>query len=260
MDGAEVVRHSDVPEINTLLVGRNPGIFRARPAPLSARPEYAPVEPPKRFHIREPDFQAPKSARPDFTSRVAAAKQAKLLAQVKGAEELTQSLETTLAAYENAHRVKAIVHERDYMNHYYRPLQMRIKEKMTGEKYREYKRRQEEMIRYMDEHPVPIQSPGRLPPVPGIKVNQRGLRDPTNKYMERQSEEERLTRFIDQANGVCSGKKKLPPIDTLDYKALEARHHTRFFFGTDVEHAKSGRRFFPGRTASKVGEQLDWFH
>lgn len=257
LDGAEVVRHSDVPEINMLLVGRNPDIFKARPNPQSARPAYAPVEPSPRFAIHEPEFESPKTARPDFNRN--SLRQAKLLSQVKSDEEFTKSLETTLAAYENAHRVKAIVHERDYMSHYYRPLQMRIKEQMVGRNYRNYKQRQSEIIRKMDEHPIAIQSPEKPIQPPGIRVNQRGLRDPTNKFAERQQEEERLTRFINEANGITSGRRKLPPLATLDYKALEARHHTRFFFGTDESQVKSGRRFFPGRGVSKVGEVLDYF-
>lgn len=259
-----VVQHQEVPELNMLLVGRHPDIYSGA---MTAR---QPVREPMQSSIAKfnPRF---RSDIPNFTPgdiprtrsdgvRKSLTKQSLLLSQFRKDEEFTETMSRKLNAYSDAHKVKTIVHEADYMDHFYRPLQYRIKEKMTGRNYEEYKKRKEIMIRNMDLHPVPIRSPRRLPPVPGIKVTEAGLRDPTNKYVEHSVDEVRLSKFINEANGIKTAEKKLPPINTLDYRMYRVHYQTRFFFGKDEVHGnKTGRKVYPGSEKSRVGQILDFY-
>jgi hypothetical protein len=197
--------------------------------------------------------------RPD-ASAVANAKQSRLIGNVREAEEFTQSMSDKLHAYSVAHQVKAIVHEKDFEDHFSVPLQNRIRTKMTKRNYSKYLVKKEQLIRNLDAHPVPIRSPRPLPPVPRIEVSARGLHDPKNRYIEHQAIEERLDDFINSANGVTVPEKKTPGVKTLDYKLFSVLYQTRFFFGNDPEKGnRAGVKVFPGTGESRVGKVMDLF-
>lgn len=265
MIGETVIQHQELPELNMLLIGRHPDIYSG--AMTARQPVREPLQGsvPRmnpRFKRDAPDFtpgDIPRTARGDGT-RKSLTKQSALLSQFRRDEEFADTMTQKLSAYSDAHKVKTIVHEADYMDHFYRPLQYRIKEKMMGQNYENYKKQKELMIRHMDLHPVPIRSPRKLPPVPGIKVSEVGLRDPTNKYVEHAVDEVRLSKFINEANGIKVEEKKLPPINTLDYRMYKVHYQTRFFFGKDeVNGNKTGRRVYPETGRSRVGHVLNFY-
>jgi hypothetical protein len=203
--------------------------------------------------------QVPHFNRPDV-SAVANAKQSRLIGSVREAEEFTQSLSDKLQAYRTAHQVKAVVHERDFEDHFAVPLQNRLRAKMTRTNYNKYLIKKEQLIRNLDAHPVPIRSPRALPPVPRIEVSARGLRDPKNRFVERQAIEERLDDVINYANGVTVAEKKTPGVKTLDYKLFSVLYQTRFFFGNDPEKGnRAGVKVFAGSGSSRVGNVMDLF-
>jgi hypothetical protein len=188
------------------------------------------------------------------------AHQSRLLAQVREDADRIATAEATLSAYATAHQIKATVHERDFNDHFSIPLQRRIAEQMQDRNYRPFVRRKQRLIRQMDEHPVPIRSPRRLPPIARMQVSQEGLRDPKNRYREQQAVEERLERVVNEANGVAVQERMTPGVKSLDYRQYSVLYQTRFFFGNDPERGnRSGRKVFQGTGKSTVAGALDSF-
>jgi hypothetical protein len=261
------VQHRTLSELQSLLCGRAPEIYSARDRPRRA-PVFVmpPAEPQSarnpRFSRVSPDWvpgQVPHFRRPDTTA-TALTKQARLISEVRQAEEYTQSMSNTLQAYRNSHQIKAIVHEKDFEDHFYVPLQRRIRNKMVGDNYKQYLVKKDRLIRNMDAHPVPIRSHRQLPPVPRIEVQETGLHDPKNRYVEHQAIEERLDRVINRANGVVGPEKRTPGTKTLDYKLFSVLGQTKFFFGNDTQQPiHAGVKCFPGSGASRVGKMMDLF-
>lgn len=264
----EIVPHHEVSELNLLLCGRHPDIYSARNAPV--KPIFAPTEvsaiPNPRFSpvpsrpIDEtPPGQIPRTARPNYANNRSLYKQSKLLSQVKEDQTFTESLSNKITAYDSAARMKTSVLAKDYEDHYYIPLQYRIKDKMTPKGYKLYQNKKQKLINYMDQHQVPIRSPRKLPAVPHITYSTEGLRDPTYKYIEHQKQEEELEKVVLEANGEKIIPKQKPPVNTLDYKMFSVQYQTRFFFGNDPQGNKTGRKVYAGTGASRVGNVLDEF-
>jgi hypothetical protein len=254
---SEVIQHRDLPELNLLLCGRRPSIYSARDAPgrsiappaappATSRPRFAPVSAGAVPHAE----RGPRNL----------AHQSRLLAQVREDADRVATAESTLRAYAIAHQIKATVHERDFDDHFSIPLQRRIAEQMEERNYRPFVRRKQRLIREMDEHPVPIRSPRRLPPLARIRVSQHGLRDPKNRYKEQQAIEERLERVVNEANGVQLHQKRMPGVKSLEYRKYSVLSQTRFFFGNDPDRGnRSGRKVFQEPWMSRVGEAISSF-
>lgn len=187
--------------------------------------------------------------------------QSKLVSEFRQTADFTEAMEEKLQAYDNAKRLKTLVHNQDYEDHFLIPLNKRIKEKMAPENYNTYLQRKAEMIRNIDRDPVPINAtPRKLCPVPHMNISTQGLKDPSLKYSEHQAAEKKLSRFIMAANGEKVRELKIPPPDTLNYKKLNLQTQTRFFFGNDPQANKKGRKTFKCWDASDVGNELDYFH
>jgi hypothetical protein len=180
--------------------------------------------------------------------------------QVKQHQEFASSISDTLQAYENANRVKSTVRHQEFEDRYYIPLQMRIRERMVGKSYEEYLQTKKRLVREMDARPVPIRSARRLPPIAQISVSEAGLHDPKNRYLEQAFKQDRLSRIVNEANDIQSPEKKTPGAKSLDSRALEVLHQTRFFFGTDPEMGnRKGRKVFQRTGRSTVGVELAAF-
>lgn len=187
--------------------------------------------------------------------------QSKLISEFRQTADFTDAMEKKLQAYDNAKRLKTIVHNQDYEDHFLKPLNKRIKEKMQTDNYNSYLQRKAEMIRDIDRDPIPINAtPRKMYPVPHMSISTQGLKDPSMKYYEQQAAEKKLTRFIMKANGEKVREMKVPPPDTLNYKKLNLQTQTRFFFGNDPQANKKGRKTFKCWDASDVGNELDYFH
>jgi hypothetical protein len=183
----------------------------------------------------------------------------RLLSQVRHVQQFSASVGNTLQAYENARRVKVRIREREFEDRYFAPLQIRIRERMIGGRYAQYRTEKDRLISEMDARPVPIHSPRRLPPIAQIRIPGAGLRDPKNRYREQAAVEEDLSRVVNQANGIAVPKKRTVT-KSLDARHYALLHRTRFFFGTDPECAnRFGQKVFPGTGRSTVGEEIEEF-
>lgn len=196
----------------------------------------------------------------DRLSKRAKMQQSKLVSEFRQTADFTESMEEKLAVYDHAKKLKTIVHNQDYEDHYLIPLQRRIKEKMMPDNYNGYLTRKAEMIMNIDRDPIPINAtPRRMYPIPHMNISTKGLKDPSMKYSTQQTEEKNLMKFISKANGETVREMQIPPPDTLNYKKLNLQTQTRFFFGKDPQANKKGRRAFSCWDASKVGNELDYF-
>ncbi|OHS98149.1 hypothetical protein TRFO_08991 [Tritrichomonas foetus] len=278
---SEVVQHVDVPELNLLLCGCHPDIYSARPHQRSlfipgntqsstaldeshgsqtarANPHFALYS--TTLKDETPPGEIPKTERSENYYKKKQYQTSQFFSRLRQDEEFTKQMSDKLDAYRDCARVKKLVQSQDYEQHYYAPLQYRIKEQFSLKNYKNYLNEKERLIKSMDENPVPIRSPRKLPPIATIRISTNGLRDTTTKYIEHQREEEKLTRFIKKANGETFCEQKVPPINTLDYHMFEVQKETRFAFGNDPEHGnKSGRRVFEGTGTSRVGGEIDMF-
>ncbi|OHT02269.1 hypothetical protein TRFO_30632 [Tritrichomonas foetus] len=278
----EVVVHAPVPQLDMLRVGCAPEIFSARRAPrrpLTTSTVASSGFEPETSRRRNPRFstrsdrdildETPPGEIPrtpniainfERTNKKKKMQQSKLVSEFRQTADFTESMTEKLKAYDNAKRLKTLVHNQDYEDHYIVPLQRRIKEKMATENYHNYLQRKAEMIRNIDRDPVPIHAiPRKLAPIPHMSVSVKGLKDPNLKYIEHQNAEKELERFISKANGEKIKEKKMPPPDTLNYKKLDLQCQTRFFFGKDPQANKKGRKAFECWDTSRVGNELDFF-
>ena len=262
---------AEVPHLQLCLDPRPPNVFSARRAP---RNHNEPVAPAKRSQGNNPRFkrtaiatnfedvepgEIPYRSRPSTTSDMRKlSEQSMFMTRVKSDEGFIDAMEQKLQAYENCAAMKKIIHEQDYIDHFYRPLQYRIKEEMTPRKYRALTARKNKAIKKMDEDPIPIRSRRKLPKVPCVSVSQKGLLDPTYRYIQHRENDRKLEEFIAKSNGAQIEVKKTPK-KTLDYLEYDVHQHTRFFYGRTEEADRVGRKCFPQHNASKVDRALDMF-
>lgn len=263
----QVVQHAEVPELNILLCGPNPEIFSARPQnPRRIANFYKPDESQtfqnSRFsNVDECSLnQAPQTTRLDPTTTNKKLQNARFFSKLREDEKFTNSMDDKLNDYQKTRRAKSLIHENDYENNYYRPLQHRIKNQITSEKYNQYLTQKQQLISSMDRNPVPINSRRKLPPIASIKFSTEGLKDPTSRYTDHQKKEKRVERIFQEANGEEIREKKVSPYQTLDYDRIYTQQQTRFYFGNDPELSnKSGRKVFKNTGRSKVGKEINQF-
>lgn len=263
---------ADVPHLQLCLDPRPPRVFSARRAPRASN---GPVEPaPRTSQGNNPRFkrtaiapnfgevepgEIPYRSRPNTTSDMKKlSEQSMFMSRIKADEGFISGMEAKLQAYANCAEMKKIVHEQDYIDHFYRPLQYRIKDEMTPRKYRALTARKSRAIQKMDDNPIPIRSNRKLPKVPCVSVNQKGLKDPTYRYIQHREKERRLEEFIARSNGVPITVTKTPK-KMLDYAQYDVERHTRFFYGRTEEADRVGRKCFEQHNASKVDRATDMF-
>ena len=280
----EIVVHAPVPQLDFLKVGKTPEIYSSsRRAPRrSITAKYEGPDPAlfggfssrrnPRFTSRSmrdlADETPPGEIPPvdgyaqtlERRSKRSKMEQSKLVSEFRQTSAFTDTISEKLQMYDNARRLKVLVHNKDYEDHFIYPLQKRIKEKLATDNYHNYLQKKAIMISNIDRDPVPIHSnPRRLAPVPRMTFSTKGLRDPTLKYLDHREDEKRLLKVVAKANGQKYEEKKVPPPDTMNYKKLEMNCQTRFFFGDDPQANKKGRKAFECWDKSKVGNELDHF-
>ena len=264
---------ANVPMLQLCLDPHPPKVFSARNAPrrldaMTARPPKTSQGSNPRFRRTAvaPNFrdvepgQIPYRIRPNTTSETRdLTHHSILLAQLKSDESFVGDMERKLHMYGNAAESKKIIREQDYIDHFYRPLQYRIKDEMTPAKYLAMKVQRDEAIRKMDEHPIPIRARQSLPKIPCVSVTQKGLRDPAYRYVQHRESERRLEEFIARSNGMPLTARVKRPENMLDYAMYDMQQHTRFFYGRTEEANKYGRRTFAMHNSSKVDRATDMF-
>ncbi|KAK8889479.1 hypothetical protein M9Y10_034226 [Tritrichomonas musculus] len=263
----QVIQHAEVPELNILLCGPNPEIYSARPS--NQKKKFYISEPSESQTLQNPRFstfdeaslnQTPQTTRSDHSTTNKQIQNARFFSKLREDEQFTQSMNSKLTDYQKTRRAKSLIQHEQYENHYYKPLQRRIKNQITSKNYNKYLTRKQQLINSMDRDPVPINSPRKLPPIATIKFSTEGLRDPKSKYIDRQKEEKKIVQLFQQANGEETREKKVPPHQTLDYDHIYVQQHTRFYFGNDPENGnKSGRKVFEGTGRSMVGNEINSF-
>lgn len=259
----QVVQHADVPELNILLCGPNPEIYSARPQ--KKKRTYTFYDPNEEQDHRfsntdEASFDQPQTTRPDHSTTNKQIQNARFFSKLREDQKFTSNMDDKLSTYQKNRRTKSLILENDYENHYYRPLQQRIKSQITSENYNQYLSQKQQLIDSMDRNPIPINSPRKLPPIATIKFSTEGLKDPTTNYTKRRKEEEKIDRLFQNANNEERREQKVTPYQTLDYDHIYTQQKTRFYFGNDPELAnKSGRKVFENTGVSKVGNEINQF-
>ena len=261
-----VFPHVEIPDINTLLIGQTPKIYSARDLPpklMITEPDLPPKVNPRFAPIRtqQPLSQTtndlPKSARPHYKSRSLVPKPKPF--NIEEAKQYSARLNNKLEMYDRAHKTKSYIYAQDYEEHYYIPLVKRIEDKMTKEKYDQFLEKKHENYKKLDEDPIPIHSGKEPGKVEEITYSKKGLKDPADKYKEKEEQENSLVRFLCKANGEPLPPEKETPKETLNYTKYNAMASTKFWLGNVGEPIKHGKKAFPGRLAGTIKTVLPTF-
>ncbi len=263
----QVIQHAEVPELNILLCGPSPQIYSARSpnarknVNISEPREFKTTESPRIYNNDDISMiQEPQTTRSNKSARSKQIQNARFFSKLHDDQNFTQSMNNKLENYDKNMRTKAIIHHEEYENHFYKPLQRRIKNQITSAKYNQYLTQKQQLISSMDRDPIPINSPRKLPPLASIKFSTEGLKDPASKYADHQKEDKKIDLLFVKASGEEIKEKKVPSFQTLDYDHIYCQQHTRFYFGNDPENGnKSGRKVFEGTGKSVVGNEMNHF-
>jgi hypothetical protein len=263
------VKADDLSQLRLLIGVHPPVISSTRPAP---RPNVAaPGEEPQNRNPRSarrhrtsselPAGQIPYQVYPATGSSVQKLSQeSHLIVQVRADEAFIEEMAAKSNAYARCAAMKRVIHQTDYEDHFYVPLQYRIRDQLTPKKYKQFLEKKKEAIERMDNNPVPIRSNRELQRIPFISVSKRGLSDPTYKYVEHVEKERKLTNFLARSNAEAPLIRKGKTKDrTLDYGQYELERHTRFYYGQTEEAQKFGKKIFKHHNHSDVDRALDMF-
>lgn len=216
---------------------------------------------PQAFGVEVQPGDIPHRVKPSKSSVVKEmTEQSALMTRVKNDEHFISALGEKMQAYDHCSEVKKIVHEQDYLDHFYKPLTYRIREEITGPKHRVLSARRSRAIKKMDEDPIPIRANRKLPKIPCASVTRQGLKDPTYKYIQHRAKEMELEAFL--AKSVAQDDRRRNPRvrqKSLDYNKYDLERQTRFFYGKTEEADRVGRRSFVQHNASNVYRATDMF-
>lgn len=249
-----VIKHTEIPEINTLLVGPTPKVFSARDLPpklMITEPDLTPrVNPrfaPERGTKVAVSQEFVRSTREDLLKPSPRKQQTRSYSQkIEADKVLVDKLNEKLEMYDRSHKVKSIIYSQDYDEHYAIPLQRRINQALEKENYEKYLEAKYKNIDELTKHPVPVNSDRESGHIELLRYSVKGLHDPGNKYREQLEKENSFEEFLAKANGEPLPEKKAKPLNTLDYKRYDQMVHTRFWLGTESTN-KYGRKAFPDR-------------
>ena len=268
-DEVEVVQHANNAALSLLLCGPNNTVNRSAPdfQQRSARFLHHQSDPSLTF----PNFpdetrnfpapgEVPRIEKSEKQLRMEKIKTAQFFSKLREDEKFAKNMSEKLDLYDSMAKKKTLMHKKDYDEHFSKPLQSRIKEKMEPENYRNYLTKKHRLIKSMDLSPVAIRSESSPAPIATLKVSTSGLKDPNLRYQKRKEEENRLEQFLREANGEIIEERKVPSRKTLDYKQFTAQRETRFAFGNDPEMAnKHGKKVFENSGISTIGNEFKMF-
>jgi hypothetical protein len=182
-----------------------------------------------------------------------------MVARVRNVQDTASSMQDKITAYARSWAVKRTIQEQEYQDHFYIPLQYRIRDQLTPDKYRAFLKEKNAAIEVMDLKPIPIRSGRPLPKIPIVSVSKRGLHDPAYKYVEHQQKERKLSTFLARSNGEEIKKAIKLKERVIDYARMAAEHQTRFYWGKIPKADEVGRKAFDEHNESKVDRALDMF-
>jgi hypothetical protein len=263
------VKEEAVAQLQLLLEAHPQRIFSARRSPrrrTSVAPPETPTKPNPRSAKRpkigsealpgEIPYQHASDA---YTHVQKLAQQSHLLLRVKGDQATVSAMQDKSIAYARSAAVKRMIHEQEYEDRFYVPLQYRIRDQLTPGKYEDFVDRKNAAIALMDQKPVPVRSGRPLPKIPIISVSCKGLKDPTFKFIQHQQDERKLSDFLARSNGEQIQKPAKVKERDIDYAGMAYEHQTRFYYGAIREAELVGRKAFAHHNASKVDRALDAF-
>ena len=270
----EVISNVEIPSLNLCTTSIPPLIYSAR--------EYAPLPPlfeqtqsktiAPRYKARNtnnPPYsevapgQIPYSARPsvNYSKKI---NDSKLFSQLKEDQDFVSHIEEKLNLYRENHATKINQFSRDYNDHFYKPLQKRIIDRLSWKEIAERRKERESQFQLMDQHPIPIRSNRNLPPLPTIRVDISDLQDPIMRYKIHQKQENSLSQYVLEANGYTFSKVKLPQRKTINSNDLKILESVRFFHGNQpgLPHGSNvGKKYFSVNTTQSVNTKncFDFF-
>jgi len=180
-----------------------------------------------------------------------------LASQIKDDQNLTNRLKNRINLYDDVHKMKSVFIGMEFQDNYITPFSNRLKENFTGENYTKFLSEKRSAIEKADTDPVPIRSNRPLTSIPVIRVSKKGLKDPNNKYREKMMKEKRLTDIVNSVKGIQPEIKKQEQI--LNHEQIDINQHTRFFYGTDENANKYGRRAYDEIMRSSIMERISMF-
>lgn len=273
----EIVCKVEIPPLNLCLDSKPPSIFSGQSFQHSPHPpifeqtesktitthRHAPRSLYQKSEPTVPPGQIPYTGRPSRDSIHKKLKESQLLAQIKRENDFLSHLKDKLSLYKMNHEGKIYQFSQDYEEHYYRPIQQRIKNQMNNEQVQARRNERERLIQSMDKNPISIRSNQPLPELPAVRVDISDLQDPHLRYLFHQKQEESLSRYVLKANGQYTQKPKRPGRKTYnanDYKLLQ---EVRFFDGKNPENPIGplvGKKFFDAKTdSSRTSNCFNYF-
>jgi hypothetical protein len=162
--------------------------------------------------------------------------------------------------YEQSATRKGLLLHQETEKQYLQPLSKRVVKRLTGPGYDRYLRSRSHAISAFE---TAIRGTDtlnrRLPPIPTIRVDTTGLRDPVMKYKYTNAAEDRLAKVITESDRIAEQGPKFQERDTMDLKRWRSLAETRFYAGTTEKPVAKGRRVFERHGKSRVGAELDAF-
>ena len=268
MNEGTIVKNVEISTLDLSIPNIQSRIYSARDAPRP--PPIIQDEKPKknpRFNrnqkVEVKPGEIPYSQRSEGTINQDHVQQSKFLSQLKKDQNFIKNISEKIDTYNNSRHAKQNAREKDYLDHFYTPLQRRLQEQMSPHRYKAFLKQKEKAIQDMDKNPVPIRSNRDLPHVPTISVSAQGLSDPAKRFVSHQRGEDQLSCFIMKSNNQSIKKPKKPKRDSLNFNKLKYEHQTRFYYGviSDHPHGNSfGRRCYEDATnSSRTAYELSYF-
>jgi hypothetical protein len=188
--------------------------------------------------------------------RVPMANYTRLRSEQSRLHEATDYLEF----YEHSATRKGLLLHQEMEKHYLQPLNKRVVKRITGRAYDRYLRTRSCAVSAFDtavHRTDTFNTPP--PPIPIIRVNISGLRDPIVKYKYANATEEKLAKVIAESGGITEEAPRFQERDTMDLKKWKTLAETRFYAGVLEKPAAKGRRSFERHGKSSIASQIDAF-
>ena len=164
-----------------------------------------------------------------------------------------QTMEQNLNTYRDNHKRKVAQIHQDYEERYAQPYLERMRNRLNGENYREYRRTKSRAITALGPRPIyntlSLDTPYEMP---SVRINTAGLVDKVHNSTRYLNKEKVLRKEILGSTGEKPMPKPLRPAQEV----LNQLKETRFYDGDSSLPAPIGRRAYPEILSSTVYQQI----
>jgi hypothetical protein len=190
---------------------------------------------------------------------------------VKTAEKVMDKAVDYMGTYADNHRRKAIHIHKDWEDRYMTPLESRMKRKLTGRPYSEFRDTRSRATTALEEKSGVRMTGLESGPVynaltdedsvtlPFVQIPTDGCDDRIHKYRKVTERESNLTQVVDESRGIVHEVPVLKERMTVDPVAWKVLPETRFYHQNAAVPPRKGRRPFSEILHSRIGQTLDQF-